>query len=59
MEGTVLLLTDVEPNELACDQRFYHIVRSRYRFLVSKTPFKLTVGSCVSAFWVVTCLHVG
>ena len=45
MEGTVLLLTDVEPKDFAVDQRFYHIIRSRYRFLVSQTPFKLKVST--------------
>lgn len=44
MEGTTLVVTDVDVNELEYDSRFYYILRSRYRFLTSSTPFKLMVG---------------
>lgn len=44
MEGTTLVVTDVDVNELEFDSRFYFILRSRYRFLTSSTPFKLMVG---------------
>ena len=43
MEGTTLVVTDVDVNELEYDSRFYYILRSRYRFLTSSTPFKLMV----------------
>ena len=43
MEGTTLVVTDVDVNELEYDSRFYFILRSRYRFLTSSTPFKLMV----------------
>lgn len=45
MEGTTLVVTDVDVNELEFDSRFYFILRSRYRFLTSSTPFKLMVRS--------------
>ena len=44
MEGTTLVVTDVDVNELEYDSRFYYILRSRYRFLTSSTPFKLMVS---------------
>ncbi|XP_068697910.1 dynein axonemal heavy chain 8-like [Montipora foliosa] len=44
MEGTTLVVTDVDVNELENDRRFNCILRSRYRFLTSKAPFKLSVG---------------
>ena len=43
IEGTTLVVTDVDVNELEYDSRFYYILRSRYRFLTSSTPFKLMV----------------
>lgn len=45
MEGTTLVVTDVDVNELEYDSRFYFILRSRYRFLTSSSPFKLMVRS--------------
>ena len=45
IEGTTLVVTDVDVNELEYDSRFYYILRSRYRFLTSATPFKLMVSS--------------
>ena len=45
MEGTTLVVTDVDVNELEYDSRFYYILRSRYRFLTSSNPFKLMVRS--------------
>ena len=43
LEGTTLVVTDVDVNELELDSRFYCVLRSRYRFLTSSTPFKLMV----------------
>lgn len=48
MEGTTLVVTDVDVNELEYDSRFYFILRSRYRFLTSSTPFKLMVRTRAS-----------
>ena len=45
IEGTKLVVTDVDVNELEYDSRFYYILRSRYRFLTCATPFKLMVSS--------------
>ncbi|XP_048577711.1 dynein axonemal heavy chain 8 isoform X3 [Nematostella vectensis] len=57
MEGTTLLITDVDVNDLLHDTRFSHVIRSRYRFLTSTTPFKLMVGEheieCQSGFRIV------
>lgn len=44
MEGTTLVVTDVDVNDLEIDRRFHFILRSRYRFLTSTAPFKLMVG---------------
>lgn len=43
MEGTTLLITDVDVDELESDNRFYHILQNRSRFLTSTSPFKLMV----------------
>ena len=50
IEGTTLVVTDVDVNELEYDSRFYYILRSRYRFLTSATPFKLMVSSIMLFF---------
>lgn len=44
MEGTTLVVTDVDVNDLEIDRRFHFILRSRYRFLTSTAPFKLMVS---------------
>lgn len=44
MEGTTLVVTDVDVNDLQIDRRFHFILRSRYRFLTSTAPFKLMVS---------------
>ena len=51
MEGTTLVVTDVDVNELEYDSRFYFILRSRYRFLTSSAPFKLMVRSQANMYF--------
>ena len=56
MEGTTLVVTDVDVNELEYDSRFYFILRSRYRFLTSSTPFKLVVSIYLIETFLTGCL---
>lgn len=44
MDGSTLLITDVDVDELTSDTRFHHILQNRSRFLNSTSPFKLMVS---------------